>query len=584
MLTVITFLLSLELQAQNLFTIRSERIALPAEQLTSSLTRFSPNSNSQGQDFLSQLELLGPGIEVNESGTFGSQASLMLRGSGRGFSQINFEGIELNDASDIDQSFQPQLIPSSFIGSGEVMRGIQSGLYGSDAIGGVVSLNSPQFEQSKSSIQFSAGSYDHLNFGAQFLTKKSKLLMNYESAEGPSSFNQRKKVMAEKDNYRSLNAFASHEEKYLGHLFFVKGLFLNNDKEIDGGFPFVDKKDDDQSHITSSHFVAGMKKERTALTYQIQLQTGKIERDIDNQVYEGKTNEINGEVGYLFSKKFSSLAFIEISENRAEIENDFSDKEVTNYALGITNHQNFQKLFFSQTARLDHHSKFENEMTYKLGAGLRITSLTTLKANYATGYKAPTLYQLYTNQGGDENLNPTSAKGFDIGINQKTYSGEIDLTYFETKLTEQIDYNLNTSQYLNITKSSQKGVEVSYKQELSSKLRFDLNATRLWAVNEITGSNLYNRADLTAALKIHFIPHPNHQLSLLNYYKGKRFDSTGEMPPYHTLGLSGSHQLSNDLNAYWLVRNILDRKYEDVRNYGTLERSFLVGIKRAISL
>lgn len=584
MLIVITLFLNLEAHAQNLFTIRSERIALPAEQVTSSLTTFSSHSNSQGQDFLSQLELLGPGIETNESGTFGSQASLMLRGSGRGFSQVNFEGIKLGDASDIDQSFQPQLIPSSFIGSGEVMRGIQSGLYGSEAIGGVISLNSPLFSEDKSAIQFSAGSYDHLNFGAQFMTKKSKLLMNYESAEGPSSFNQRKKALAEKDSYRSLNAFASHEEKYLGHLFFIKGLFLNNDKEIDGGFPFADKKDDDQSHINSSHFATGFKKERAPLTYQLQLQTGRTERDIENQVFKGTTHEVNGEVGYLFSKKYSSLAFIEALENNANIEGDFSNKKITNYALGLTNHQNFEKFFFSQTVRLDHHSKFENEGTYKLGVGLRIALQTTLKANYATGYKAPTLYQLYTTQGGDENLRPTRARGFDVGINQKTDKGEIDLTYFKTTLNQQIDYDFNNSQYLNIAKSSQEGIELGYSQEISSKFKFHMNATRLWAVNEITGTNLYNRADLTAALRLHFLPHPNHQLSILNYYKGKRFDSTGKMPSYYTLGLSGSHQLSNDLNAYWLVRNILNRKYEDVRDYGTLERSFLVGIKRAISL
>lgn len=577
----VSFLSFIQLSlAQQSFTIRSERLILPHELSTSAVSVINGNDSIEGQEFMDNLESLSPGVFASNSGTFGAQSSLSLRGAGRGFSQTNFAGLRLRDASDIDQSFQNQMLPNSFVGSMEVMRGIQSGLYGSDAIGGVVSIQAPE---KKSNLNFKAGSYNQMGLAAQARLEKTKILFDYQKADGPSAFNQAKTDYAEKDSWRSLNGYLEHQEKWQQHQFFFQGLFLQNTKEIDGGFPFSDMRDNDSSQQTHFTLGAGVRSlSRGPLKYEFKWQTSDVKRDVLATNYQGQSDEVSVEGSYLFSKFLSALVFLESIQDEAQIEGDFEHKKSENYALGFTIHQNFSRSFFSQTLRLDHHSRFDAHTTYKLGAGVYLSPLTILRASYATGFKAPTLYQLYTNLGGDSNLKPSKARGFDVGLSQKLGHGSVEINYFETKIDSQIDYDLDNSRYLNIAKTSQRGVELSFDQRFKESFKLGVKATRLWAINELTGAKLLLKPDLSVHVKMSYLIARAHEIGIIQHYQGKQQDSVGELPPFYTIALSGSHQLGSELRAYWLVRNLLNRQYEDVRDYGTLERSFVVGVKREL--
>lgn len=573
-------ILSSQVLAQNSFTIRSERIVLPGEAATSAISSFTQDDQAQGASLLGNLELFTPGFATSSNGTFGASQSVFLRGTARGFSQTYFDGLQLRDASDIDQSFQAQLLPSSFVGSGEVMRGIQSGLYGADAVGGVINLTP---SERASFIEARAGSYDQFDLAGGAKLSKTKFLIDYSSAKGPSAFNRHKTSFAEKDPYHSLSGYMAHHESYKKHRFYVKALFLEHEQEIDGGYPFGDLHNNDKSAQSHRIVATGVEKKKGGpLTYKLQLQHTDIEREILDTTYQGKSENINLEMGYLFSRYVNTLFFADFLHDKADIENEFSNKTIDNGSIGISAHENFGDAFFSQTARVDHHSRFGTKATYRLAIGYHLSKRLTMRASYATGFKAPTLYQLYTKLGGNSALSPTDAKGYDLGLHYKLLNSQLELNYFKTNLESQIDYDLQRSAYFNIAKSSLRGVELSYTQSFASRWSTKINATRLWSENVLTGERLLSRPDLTLALQLRFAASKKHQFSLLGYYKGERDDLTGVLPYYFTLGLTGDHQIAQDLKSYWLIRNILNRHYEDVRDYGTYERSLVIGIRKSL--
>lgn len=562
------------------FTIRSERLVLPQDEATSSISILKSDEISSSNELLENLELFTPGMNINTNGTFGASTSVQMRGTGRGYSQTNFDGLILKDATDIDQSFQKQLLPSSFIGGAEVMRGIQSGLYGSDAVGGVINLES---SEGKNQVSAKAGSYDYLGLAGRIKLEKTKLLLDYSKASGPSAFNQAKQAFAEKDSYHSLAGYLAHSENLLSHQIFFKALFMEHDQEIDGGYPFADKVDNDLSSQAYRILAVGIKRNRAGpLQYKLQIQQTHVEKEILDTAYLGESETVQAEASYLFNKYLSAAIFSDFNHDQVKIEGEFTQKQIDNGSIGTSFHEKFGDTFASQTIRVDQHSRFGSQATYRLGLGHNITRSLSVRASYATGFKAPTLYQLYTSYGGNRELDPTKASGYDLSTKLEVNKTKAELSYFHTDLKSQIDYDLARSSYYNVARSEIRGIELTLSQEFTSLLAIKFNGTRLWTKNKLNGTKLLTRPDLTLATSFDFTPVEGQKISALIFYKGKRNDSTGEMPTYYTLSLSGEHQVSEDLSAFWKVRNILDRQYEDVRDYGTYERSFVVGVKRSL--
>lgn len=578
-LLLLPFLVSASEQKPQQFVIRSERLILPQDEVTSSIAQIDEVTLSANAP-LENLELFTPGFNVNQNGTFGASTSVQLRGTARGFSQTYFDGLSLKDASDIDQSFQKQLLPASFVGRAEVMRGIQSGLYGSDAVGGVINLEASKGENQ---LVAQAGSYDFLGLAGKVQLKKTKILLDYSKADGPSAYNKEKIPVAEKDPYHSLAGYIAHTERVQKHDIFFKALFIEQDQEIDGGFPFGDQVNNDLSSQAYRILGVGLQRAQPgALQYKLQLQHTNVQREVLDTAYLGDSEFVAAEGTYLFNRYISAVGFTDFAHDEVDVEGEFSKKSVDNGAIGIGLHEKFGASFFSQSLRFDHHSRFGDETTYRLGIGHKVSPFLTLRASYATGFKAPTLYQLYSSFGGNENLEPTKAQGYDVSAKFKFLQTELELAYFETELKSQIDYDLNRSAYFNVANSEIKGAEFGLKQRFGQSFDFILNATRLWTKNKVTGAKLLTRPKLTLSTILRYHYSQAHQIALQGFYKGERQDLSGTMPAYHIFSLSGEHQLAPEFQAFWKVRNILDRDYEDVRDYGPYERSFIVGVKRSI--
>ncbi|MEA1879842.1 MAG: TonB-dependent receptor, partial [Campylobacterota bacterium] len=269
---------------------------------------------------------------------------------------------------------------------------------------------------------------------------------------------------------------------------------------------------------------------------------------------------------------------------------DSFNKTYDNQGYFVTNSNTFNefiggKTIFTQSLRFDKHSKFDNEITGKLGlkhTHAHIEGLTT-SLNYGTAYNAPTLYQLYapaTTFGtiGNENLTPETTKSFDVSINYKN----LTLTYFNNKIEDIIDY---TNGYNNIEGTSTiKGFEVSYSTQIGDDLHVGLNYTKLDAKDK-DGKTLQRKPEQSANITLDYYGIDRLHLGIDAQYVGKRVEYTfmgdfkAQTGKYVVVNLTADYQVSKSFKLYGKVVNLSDEEYQVVDGYATSPRAYYLGIK-----
>ncbi|MBN2831358.1 MAG: TonB-dependent receptor, partial [Candidatus Omnitrophica bacterium] len=190
--------------------------------------------------------------------------------------------------------------------------------------------------------------------------------------------------------------------------------------------------------------------------------------------------------------------------------------------------------FISFVIRGENHSTFGNNITYGLSSSYLITLTNTkLKASIGTGFRAPSLYELFDSYSGNRGLNPEKSKSFDIGFEQNIFDDRFSFgfTYFENKIKNKIDWQstgLRTGEYANIGGAEIYGIESFAGYKFNDKIFLKLTYDYLHAQNESDKSRLFRR--------------PNNKLGLLFnatlgklkiapeiYYVGNRIDTSIEL-------------------------------------------------------
>jgi vitamin B12 transporter len=251
------------------------------------------------------------------------------------------------------------------------------------------------------------------------------------------------------------------------------------------------------------------------------------------------------------------------------------------------------KFFITLGARFDCHSQSGSAATYRLAPAYLFSKTgTKLKATIGTGFKSPSLYQLYgpgTAWGpiGNENLEPEKSIGWDLGIEQQISQEKILLgaTYFCNSYRNLISFDFLHG-YINIGKAESKGTEISIQARLANEFVFNASYTKLEAKDKLKNSYLLRRPKdkVTASLSYSFFKKWSINLSFL--YIGKRDDADFStwpypqvtLPSYTLFNASASFDLSSHIQIFSRFDNILDKKYEMILGYGTPSFSVYGGV------
>ena len=181
---------------------------------------------------------------------------------------------------------------------------------------------------------------------------------------------------------------------------------------------------------------------------------------------------------------------------------DFPEKTAATKSFYIQDQVSIAgKLHITPGIRIDSHQMFGNETTYRVSAAhLFPKTGTRLKANYGTGFKAPTLYQLYDAGLGNINLQPEKNTGYDFGFEQKFMGdkGFLAATYFSSSYEDMIDWawtgpNPWDGEYRNFQEVRAKGLEAEARINPVKELSFAVNYTFLDTEDMQTGQSLLRR-------------------------------------------------------------------------------------------
>jgi vitamin B12 transporter len=255
------------------------------------------------------------------------------------------------------------------------------------------------------------------------------------------------------------------------------------------------------------------------------------------------------------------------------------------------------RLFAAAGLRFDHHSRAGDAMTYRLApAYIFKATQTKIRASLGTGFKSPSLYQLYApgtifGPIGNAGLKPESSLGWDAGVEQPLFGGRARaaVTYFHNDFKNLIDFSVIQG-YINIGRAETKGVEVEFSARPWESLSLSLVYSRLEARDEVRGTPLLRRPDdmISARLSYSFLTRWTAAVSF--DYVGMRKDVDYNAWPALTVTLP-AHSLLNGVvsyeagkNAQLFVRldNILDARYEMVYGYGTLGFTIQAGVRLSL--
>ncbi|MEW6089126.1 MAG: TonB-dependent receptor [bacterium] len=600
--------------------VTANRTATPRKLVASSYTVITSGEIEDKKE-TNVVEVLKniPGITIAQTGSFGGNASLFIRGANTEHTLIMIDGIEMNDPISMGRSYNMSNLTLENIEKIEIIRGPQSPIYGSDAIGGVINIITKKGTGKKNVLNAAAGSFKTFreSFGIEDAIGKFRYSFGISriDTEGISSAGEQY-GNTEKDGYRNTSGSLKFG--------FTSGDGINTDlvlkyidavQDLDNGGG--QGKDDVNYTGKTKEFYAGLKSSIPALvkdgeqniniSFSRHNRTYKNEKDPANpddfldDFYSSQIRKIDWQHNMLFASKNNFLIGLEYEEERGKstsysesswgpFTSDFSLKTSGNKAVYLQNQDVFNdKYFVNFGTRFDSRDKFGSKLTYRIAPGVVLDSKgSKLKASYATGFKSPSLYQLYSSYG-DENLNPEKTKGWDAGIEQNFLDERIffDLVYFSNDFSDLIDYDLAASKYKNISEAETKGLELNCMLKLVNNLTVNINGMHLDAKNLVKDENLLRRPKYKYGIGAAYNFNKNGILNVNYSYTGKRDDRDTSVFPaqkvvldsFELLNVSVSYLIIGNFEMFAKADNIFDRKYEEAKGYGTPGSSFYGGIK-----
>lgn len=542
-------------------------------------------------EYLSRL----PGVSIRTTGPLGTQSGLSIRGASQNYVAVLVDGIDVTDPSGTQVAYNFGGLTTADVSRIEVLRGSQSALYGSGAIGGVISITTRRAteEGTTQTAEAEAGSYNtaRLTYG---LARKSgatdyALTLSHVQTDGFSATDEND-GNTEADGYRAdrVSVTVNHELENGVKLGFA-GFVEKSKGDYDEGFPLADGSPDEVSNAWSVGLRANVGFATGAVDHEFSASHFKIDR-----AYSG--SDAYGASDYAYTGTRTGLSYkgatdlgdrarlvfgADITRERYQQRGTYGPADAaTTLAGGFAevSYAPTDTLDVTATLRHDDHSRFGGFTTGRLSVAWRASEALILRAVAATGFRAPSNYELFGDYVGNPDLEPEESKSFELGAEYALASGGVlRATAFLLEASNLIDYSFATSSYDQVPGlSRRKGVELSGEVPVGDRV-------------SLTGSYTYTDSETSAAASWGLVA--RHELAL-----GLDADLTdrlrGALTVEHAADRAGlpdftvahatlTYDLGQETEAYLRVENLFDAEYQLVPGYGTSDRAFYVGLRKS---
>jgi vitamin B12 transporter len=556
-----------------------------------------------------------PGLEFNALGGIGQQQSLFVRGSDPAHVLVLVDGIEINDPGSPKRTFNWAHLAVDSIERIEVVRGPAGPLYGSDAMAGVVNIITRSGE-GKSSVMVEAesGSYT-TSFGRLGLSGALggggySLAVSSFTSDGISAA-EKEDGNSEEDGYSNL-AITGRLDLPLGKKNSLELIFRSTDSTTDldeiNGNTFLFGDDPNSTIDESSSTLGAWLNLGTAggsLEQRVGASVTDYHRDYrnppdginpndDSEVDDGTNLHLAWQGTLDLGNGGLLTVGADYDRDTVESEADFTGfpitvdkREASNIGVFIQEQLEMaDSVLVTVGFRTDNHDGFDNQLTWRVGfTSGSIDDGLLVRGNAATGYKAPTIYQLYNSSSGNPDLEPETSTGWDLGAEVPVGSGSLGVSCFANSFEELIDFSGFT--YFNVDKAKTRGAELFAVVKPAESLRLRAAYTALETEDVEAGEDLIRRPENKFSLMANYSPGEKITLNLTGIMVGKRLDrdfstwpaSLVKLDDYALVNLAGSVKLIEGVELTGRVENLLDEDYQEAFGYGTPGVSVYMGVK-----
>lgn len=602
--------------------VTANRTETPLNEVGNSVSVITPEDMERNGQVL-VLDALRDlaGLDVVRTGAPGGLASIFMRGANSEHTLVIVDGVEMQDPIAAGNSFNISHLTADNIDRIEVVRGPQSTLYGSDSLGGVIQIFTKKGQgQPNGSVNIEGGSYGYKRGAASVRGGDERFYYSagasYQDADGFSAANERLGNL-EDDGYTNTTISAQlgfNPAEHWGLSLTARRIDASTDIDNGGGMG-----QDDPNYVSDSLQTT------FALNGHLTLQDGRWrqnfgishmdqDRDLNNPVdvdhpnasstgsFEGLKTKLHWVNNFRFNDNhhFTFGAETETEEGSSVFESvssfgpfrsEFSEQDARTTGLYFQDQwKASDRVNVTMGIRYDDHDRFGNRTTYRTAIAWRVNERgTMIRGSFGTGFKAPSLFQLYSSFG-NLDLEPEKSQGGDLGFTQTIASKGIQFgaTYFQNDFDTLIDFDNSTFTYNNIESAKTEGLEVFLKFHGHKHWFASLEGTLQNTKDSETNMTLFRRPDEKLQTRLGYRFGDAGQVNLNARYVGRRdfnnFSSdTGRttLPGYTVLGLAGNVRIFKDLLLTARVENATDKVYEEVLGYGTSESAGYVGIRYA---
>lgn len=561
-----------------------------------------------------------PGITVTSNGGLGTTTSVNIRGAESDQTVALIDGVKLNDPSTPGGGFNFGNLMTGNIERIEVVRGSQSVLWGSQAIGGVVNIVT---RAPTEKLTFNlAGEYGWRdtarvvgNVSGKFGPVSASVGAGYLRTDGFSTFNETRGGK-ERDGYRNFGGYAKFNIALSDAVSVdLRGWYSDGKVGIDGFPPptysfgdtpeFARTKEligyaglnaalfDGRFRNRIAYTLTDTRRRNVDLTGGTEFETFNAKGRNERFEYQGNV-DITEAVSATFGAETEKASF-----RTSSYGGPFSVASARiNSFYGQLSAKPVTGLTLSAGLRHDDHDTFGGKTTFSANAVFTPNEGgTVLRASYGEGFKTPSLYQLFSDYG-NKLLKPESSRSWDAGITQKLLDGKIEVgaTWFHRDTLGLINFiscstpltGICTGRpygtYDNVAKARAQGLEFTLLLKPVDALRVQANYGYVDAINAVTGLDLVRRPRHSVNMSVDYDWSFGLKTGATITHVGASFDNasnTRKLDGYVLVDLRAAFPVTRNIELYGRIENLSNEQYETSYRYGTPRRAAYAGVRLA---
>lgn len=575
-----------------------------------------------------------PGLDITEQGGPGGLSNASIRGAAQGQTLVLVDGIRVGDPAGIAGEFDFSGLLTSNIERIEILRGPQSALYGSDAMGGVINIITKKGAgKPVSSLTVEGGSYGTISSrltNSGTIGKVSwALSLNGLHTNGYSRYGYRigrieQSLVRPLERDKTEKLGGSARISYVitpGAEIEVGFQHLNSRFRFDNPGAFVPSDRDtrfNRGHLISTllfsrlNFLSVDGKFQNSVTVFSNWtdRFNRLEQTCFDALFNSyncdttfKSQRIGAEYqGTLKTQSLGTFVFGLRSEREQALNREswlqppFS--KLTNFDAAQSTHSAYildrlslGRLHLSLGGRVDSIDGKNNFATWRTTAAYYIQETnTTLRASAGTGARAPSLFQRFS-QYGTPNLQAEQNFGIEAGLDQNIFDKrlKVSATVFDTRYKNLIDFDFSLNGglggYFNVGRARMSGLETSADFILIPKSwRLRAAYTYLRAMDLDQRLPLLRRPKNKLAVSAFYSGIHNLETEARVTFIGARPDVINDFPygrvnlkPYAKLDMHARYKVNDQLAIFMRAENLTNARYEEIRDYGTMGRSIFAG-------